>query len=439
MKLQNEFEQAILGACIVESQKALPLVRQVLPVEAVFFESNRTIYRAICELDDSEKPIEPLFLMDAVGESIAPTITKLIESFSSLESLNHQCRWVIEQYKRRLIKQSLVLSAEPNNDTDSQALVAELTGIVESVERLNTDRDDRSLPINILAQCQSILEGNAETTRLRTGVDMFDHLTGGGLASDAFYVIGALSGIGKTTFASALVARALQSHDDLTVHWYSSEITEPQQMFKLLGQMFTKGGFRIDERLMREPNKIPFNKVQSFHSHMAQLMAEATGWDLRIFREGTIDARQVRNRTRVFRNEHPERKLIVVVDYLQNCTVGKSEKSDEVEGTSNIMREIALSQSCIVLGLTQFTESYANDGTIPMPNSNNTRNSKTILNDATEFVVFHRPFRDDHAVIQLIKSRYGEPGHVLVEQTSHGFRRCQFETGNIQLHTQERT
>lgn len=442
-----EAEASVLGAVMLDAN-ILPQLRQRVLDDAVFWEPlHRAVWSTMCELDDDGKPVEVLSVLDAMLQAgrlsdRANDVANLSSQCVSVHNVDAHLTIIIDHYKRRRIHSMMAnasehaLKARPEDALNwMQDQIDTLrTGTVDDVEQMATATE-------VLKACFEMWEKQqaGERTNLITGLEPFDKLTGG-LVPGFNYVLGALSGQGKTTFASAIAMRFLQSHPDAIVHWYSSEVPEHYQMIRLMAQaVVTSGASRvvIPERDLLDPSTSRKNPEQLF-SLITKVAAEVRGYNLKIFRQGTIDVRTLRNRVRATRINFPDKPMLVVVDYIQNATAGRTEsRGVDIGVASNVIREVAVDQNVMCLTLTQFTESASNTP-IPMPNIRNSRWAKDIENDATEYLVYHRPWLDNRVILQQAKSRYGELGHVKILTGMEGFEVSDFNTDGVNLHTMEK-
>lgn len=330
----------------------------------------------------------------------------------------------LREYHQRRALQRLALNmrADVEEGQPAERIIADISTALGEMATARKDEDDEAsapaMAQTIVDQLTRRLSGE-EPGVLDTGIHPVNVLLDGGLAPGVNTVLGALSGHGKTTMASAMIAGLLQQNPDLVVDWYSCEVPSAWQ-----AQRIMSSAFNIHERHWRDPLATP---------KYAEAAGKATKWlrglddRLRIYRMGEIDIRKVSLKTSARRVRH-DGPYVVVVDYIQRATYGKADHPiEKIAAASQALAGIALDHNVATLALSQFT-TPAQDEPIPMPSPLHARWSKEVLNDAADFLIYHRPFKTNpelerRCILQLAKSRYGRLGHVeMVGTPANRFR-----------------
>ena len=240
-----------------------------------------------------------------------------------------------------------------------------------------------------------------------------------------YHVIGAYSGHGKTTICGA-IAGGLAYHHDAVVSWWNCEIRQEFQAIRVLTSLFSKdvaGQPAILEHWAMHPDRVPAGSRAKFHAQMVKAVSWFAESGIHIEPPGAINIRDVELTVESLRMDHPDRPLVVVVDYLQHMTLESDRRLSQGERVAECSRRlsgIAKSLDCIVIAASQFTETdYAASPPIAMPKVAQTRDSKDVRNDADAFFAYHRPWHgaghnQSLAILESGKDRWGVNGHVLM-------------------------
>lgn len=419
-----EAEASVLG-CILLDPRLLPEARRVLAQRHFTRGSNRTIWKSMCQLNDNGVDVDVLSISDLLGDEIDPStgksllrqvggptsISKLSMDVVSTTSFDNALRIVLERASRRELLRII---------DDARAGLGDGYNASDVIERMNVgieqiatgpDNDDvTSYASSIAREVFADLEhGEPLLKHHPTGNRAFDRLLDGGLALGMHYIVGAQSGHGKTTITSAIVAGLLEHNPDLHVDWYGCEVPRKWQFCRIASSWAN-----LSEEFWRKSQ-------QKELLPMLDRAVKAIGWGkelhsrLRIFHWPSINMRDVALQTAVRRRALGNRPLLVVVDYLQRAWAGDSTKPNERIAAASSMLASLADDHTITLALTQFTKETSPTEPIPMPKHTQARWAADILNDACDFIIYHRPCQESCpplACLQLAKSRYGRLGHV---------------------------
>ena len=416
-----EAEASVLG-CIMLDPRLLQEARRALVYTHFTSGSNRTIWRAMCSLDDEGVPVDVLAINDQLGSRIdnatgktllhqvgGPTaISKLSMNVVGTTSFDNALRIVLERASRRELLR--IVDDARTRLNDGHGATDVIARINDGIEKLgsNLGSDDHSSYASSIARevFADLESGESLLTRCPTGIVPVDALLDGGFALGMHYVVGARSGHGKTTLTSSVVAGLLDQNPDLHVDWYGCEVPRKWQFIRIASAWAD-----LPESFWRskgEQQKMLYGKA-----------VRACGWGedlharLRIFHWASISMREVALQTAVRRRALGNKPLLVVVDYLQRAWGGDSDKPNErITAASSMLAELA-DDNTITLGLTQFGKDTSNEP-VPIPKHSQASWSADILNDACDFLIYHRPCLESLpplACLQLAKSRYGRLAH----------------------------
>lgn len=414
-------EKSVL-ACVMIDPRLLATARHVLSLSSFTRPSYREVFRAMCELEDSGAEVGVLGLLDLLGDRVDPVtqrtlleqcggshaIAALSSHIPSTTVFDDAIRIVLERQSRRALGRALEAASMMLADgNDTAATLDMLNRDIDKLHRPAALGDNplshvRSIAKSVLHDLES---GDPMLPRIQTGCVPVDALLEGGIALGMHHIFGALSGHGKTTFASSVIAGLLDHNDDVRVDWYGCEVPPKHQFC------------RIASSWGNVPEKFWRSKTKKDHAY--QRAIEAIGWGveldarLRIFHTTQIDIRDVALTTAIRRRNIGDAPLIVVVDYIQRAFAGDSHKKNERIADASAQLASLADDRTATIALTQFTQEAGSEP-LPIPRPTMARWAKDIENDACDFVIYHRPLQDSCpplALLQLAKSRYGRLAH----------------------------
>jgi len=271
------------------------------------------------------------------------------------------------------------------------------------------------------------LEGE-KCPEIATTIEPLDALLDGGLMLGESYCIGGLSGHGKTTVATAMSSGL--SDAGCVVLMFSSEVTANDVCYRILATKFARAG--IEEWMLRKPHKIlnPITRgrVVELRRTMFDWYAQST---IFVVKEDDIDVEAVRTKAQALRAMHPDKPIVVLVDYVQKCRAPGAK--GEVEHINRSAAHLAglpdkVSDS-LVIYFSQYTMSSDEQRVrpIPLPDKSQARYGGDISNAAANFLVYHRPWEgdrgDEHELLNpdeltlLVqqKSRFDHPRYAVMK------------------------
>ncbi|MCZ6807114.1 MAG: hypothetical protein O7F08_09190 [Deltaproteobacteria bacterium] len=427
----SQLSEATILGCILRDRRLIVPARFALTSEHFTLGSHRVIWQAMARLDDEGVAVDevlicanlddtqdlsekerPQTLLDYCGG--AARISELSMQITS-PSLQFESSMTVlrERLARRALKSALETSMmDLASGSGTETVVAGLNRHIDRLKDLGRLDDDSANASSIAREVMKDLEeGRAQLKRCPTGNKAIDKVLGGGIAPGLHYIVGAVSGHGKTTLTSAIVAGLLRNNQDLYVDWYGVEVPRKWQFCRIASSWGN-----IPESFWHQENQ------QQEIKDVYRRAIKAIGWGieldsrLRIYHcRGGIKAEEVALKTALRRRALGDRKLIIVVDYLQRSSAGTSDKKmDRIALASEMIAGLP-DENTATIALTQFTTDPAATEPIPMPKPGEARWAKDVRDDACDFLVYHRPLLESLeplAVLQLAKSRYGRLAHV---------------------------
>jgi replicative DNA helicase len=227
-----EFEEAILGACIIEKNAIITALKHIT-ADCFYKDSNRYVFEAICNLNDEHSPIDLLTVveklrqvnqLDIVGG--ATYIAQLSNKVGSAAHLEFHCQTVYEKYCRREIIRvcSEVSNDMFGDDLDIMDAIALMNG--QTINLLKqAEKDEKHIKDAVNEALKHSMKMNAKDPSLqgiKTGFTYFDNFSGG-LQRGDLVIIGGEPSNGKTTLALNIIQNCANAGSK--VAFYSYEMT----------------------------------------------------------------------------------------------------------------------------------------------------------------------------------------------------------------------
>ncbi len=422
-----EAEKALLGSILLNS-KILEDVADKLKDVYFYDQRNRIVYATMLDLWMNSKPVDLLFVMDAIKNNLnlkkseIENIDKefLIEliSYSSLSSNpEHTAKIIKEKYMLRLLIQvgdNLKMmafdgkaSAEDILDNAQKQLYeVSLDNLDKNFVRINEVLDRTFERINELYTNQVQFRG------IPTGFVDLDMMLGG-LHNSDLIILAARPSMGKTSLSLEIVKRiALQQQIGVAI--FSLEMSKDQLCDKLISSV----------------SGIELRKIRSGHledsetgSEFIKLgeaigkLGEAPIW---IDDSGSLNIMELRTKSRRLKSRH--NIGLIVIDYLQLMSGrGHNYQGNRVQEVSDISRGLkmlAKELNIPILALSQLSRGVEGRED-KRPLLSDLRESGSIEQDADVVLFIHREEvynRDTKkkgiAEILISKHRNGETGTV---------------------------
>ena len=217
-------ERAVLGAIFfdVKSDNAMVEANAIIESDDFYRQANQTIFKAMQQLIDEQRPIDMLTLQDKLNsmqqlDNVGGMayLAEISESSASSANLKHYANIVREKaILRRMIdtltrSMSLAYDASEPSEDILDALNRNLDGLAE-----NRGDDDFQKIKDVLQEFQANLDNAVENDNdvvgLATGYPELDKLTHG-FREDQMVVLGARPAVGKTAFVLNIAKNVAKS------------------------------------------------------------------------------------------------------------------------------------------------------------------------------------------------------------------------------------
>lgn len=379
--INKEAERSVLGTFLVEPETQQAL--DIIPV-SIFTGVEKTVVQSFKSLHNNIEVITLVELMEELkkgnkGVDIT-TLSRLsdyaVPSWQQkkyikvLEELSHKRKYY-EYLKKALEKAS-----------EGSELEEQVFDLMEKLEGLKTNTSDQESEelSNIISDIFS-KQQDSNDDLLKFGYSLLDENIGG-LVPGGYTLIGAKSGVGKSTLAMNIAYNvAKQGGKVLYFNLEMGKISLVQRFMCMLSDKLTVNKFirkkiAESEELSRELVKVS-DILESFNDNLII--------DNSSFRISEINKK--------VREQKPD---LVVIDYLQlmQGEPGRHEGTTEqkIANISRAIRKMTLKTNCHVLALVQLNDSQR--GKIPS-GENVIRHSASVYQDATNVIYVHDPFKDN--------------------------------------------
>ncbi len=388
-----EFEEAVLGACLVETT-ALPLIADKIRPEMFYEERHALIYTAMLAMYRAGKKIDILTVkeeltcrgkLEAVGGPFA--ITQLCSRVASCAHLEYHASIVQQKYLRREMRTGFYkLFASASDETiDIDDTMVDAHNLLDRLESESgaTDhlRDMDALMDSALAQLNHRIAHNCDgITGIPTGFTDLDNLTSGWQQGD-LDVIAARPSVGKTAVALHMAIAAARSGKHVVI--YSLEM----QGERLADRWLLATSPDVNSRHLRGGQLLP-DEIEQIQTATAELRR----LPIHVDDHPVTSMDRVRSSARLLQSKGKCDMLIL--DYLQLCKMDTDQKNrnreQEVAQTTRKAKLIAKELNIPVILLSQLNRGSESRPYV-MPALADLRESGAIEQDADMVMLLYRP------------------------------------------------
>lgn len=256
-----------------------------------------------------------------------------------------------------------------------------------------------------------IMEGE-EGLHVPTGIQPLDKVLHGGIVTSRFYMLAARPKMGKTKLAVAMADALMQRHGYHVEFWYTDGSRRD-----ILTEFLAASG-KLPTNYLNEPMKVPADAKESFFKRQTQTVANLKSYgSMNIYAVGTPSIEDITRTTRAVAARQ-DKKVILIVDYLQNVTAGFH--GDDYQNATVVSRELAglrTDLDIVVFALAQFNRQAASGGGMPKPHQ--LRASGQIEQDVNHLMIWHRDALDKEEATPM-ELRRGTLWHALSKHSAPG-------------------
>lgn len=323
-----QYEQALIGAILLDPDKTLPLAMQELSGEEFSAQGYREIYRACRDLYREGRPVDVVTVLGQLGEGYRESIVLAAQQVPAISHCGEYIRLVSEAHRRRIAI-----------DASSRLCEALETSPLSQCQKLASDalraisEPNRGILVDAKNGLLDFVERRGTPKRyIRTGFFKLDKAAK--LDFGDYWVIGGRPSAGKTALTLQIMLEIAKEHP---VAYYSLETSAEKIMDRLVccyceipfGAI--KAGSVKEEDWKKVVDSYDGFKALKFH------VVEAAGWTV-----DQISASAVQLGAKV-----------IFVDYLSLIKAQGRSLYERVTNTSLDLHTLAQRQKIAVIALSQ--------------------------------------------------------------------------------------
>lgn len=379
--INKEAERSVLGTFLVEPETQQ--LFDVVPL-SIFTGVEKTVAQSFKKLHNRIEHITVVELMEELKKGNKGVDITTLSRLSDYAVASWQQKKYIKiledlSHKRKYYE---CLKKATEKASEGEELEEQVFDLMEKLEGLKTNTSDQDTEelSNIISEIFS-KQQDSNDDLLKFGYSLLDENIGG-LVPGGYSIIGAKSGVGKSTLAMNIAYNvAKQGGKVLYFNLEMGKISLVQRFMCMLSDKLTVHKFirkkiADSEELSRELVKVS-DILESFNDNL-------------IIDNDSFKISEINKKVR---DKKPD---LVVIDYLQlmQGEPGQYEGTTEqkIANISRAIRKMTLKTNCHVLALVQLNDSQR--GKIPS-GENVIRHSASVYQDATNVIYVHDPFKDN--------------------------------------------
>lgn len=396
-----EFEEAVLGACLIDKE-AFNQASSILKPEHFNNQDHQQIWSAFEKLTKDNTPIDLL----SVGKYFKNLfiLSSLTAKVSSSAHMEYWAAAIYEKYIRRQIVDTCLYGLNQADEcVDIFDLQAQLLSRLENKASL---KSKDPIPFGVIAaqtikKIEDIQLSDKHITGIDTGLRDVNEITNGWHAPD-LNIIAARPGVGKTAFALNIAINVAKQK--IPIAFFTLEMSGMQLAYRAIS-------------IMSGVYSNYLKKAQLNDNNWKDIMN--TNYNLPIYIDETpsLNILEFKDKVRKLKRKHNIE--MVVVDYLQLMTakVDKGNREQEVSTISRTLKHIAKELNVPVIALAQLSRDVEKRNGVPR--LSDLRESGAIEQDADNIVFLHDEnpsVMESNIQLQAIwaKHRNGSLGKVIL-------------------------
>ncbi|MCQ2410668.1 MAG: replicative DNA helicase [Elusimicrobiaceae bacterium] len=420
-------EMAVLGSMMLDGE-ALTDALEILKPEHFYKEAHQKIFAAAQALAQRNQAVDIVTLSEELKKNNLLTqlggevyLTQLVDKVATAAHVKHYAEIVYKKYVvRDLIHTAtgLVQRCYKEEDDDPQILIdsaADQIYKLSQKQKLSGFISAKDLAPQVMAELEKSFQNKNAIQGVPTGLDEFDHRTGGLRKSDLI-ILGARPSQGKTALALNIAHHACVECG-LPVAFFSLEM----------------GRNSIFERMLGAAAMVEIHKLRTGWfdrnkwSDLTRELGRLSAAPFYIDDTSGISITELRMRARRLASELKKQGKelgLIVIDYLQLIRGGErrtESRQQEVSEISRMLKDLARTLNVPVMALSQLSRKNEDKArTDNKPLLSDLRESGSIEQDADVVALIHRDWyykRDDEslknkATLIIAKQRNGPVGDI---------------------------
>jgi len=350
-----EAEESVLGAMML-SPGAIAAVSEILDAGDFYRESHGRIFRAALQLYGKNEPVDAITLTNELeqrGELEAVGGRGRLHELARLVPATANARHYAEIVRETATLRGLIRAGGEiaqlgwEREGEPTELVARAEQMVFELGERRTQGDlvlFKDTLVETFQRISHLYESGAEVTGLTTGFKDLDRLTAG-LQPANLIILAARPSMGKSAFALE-IANHVAVDAQRPCAFFSLEMSRQEVAQRLI---CSRG--KVDAHAIRTGRL-----AKDDWPRLAQACGKLESAPLYVDDTPALSLLELRARAQTLKRRQPDLGL-VVVDYLQLMTTGRSEESrlQEVSAISRGLKEIAKDLDLPVVALSQLS------------------------------------------------------------------------------------
>ena len=413
MSGEHDIERLVLGACLIEDDVALDTAMSALDPEHFALDTHKTVFRVIQGLHRERQPINlftatqkfiSLGRMDQTTASYLAGLTEGLPRRMGIQTENYVQRLKDFWRKRKMweLGEELALAAQ-----DVTSTAKGLTELAQ--DRLEAILDESGVVLSAAGDMTDEVLNRFERERalkespgLSFGISELDESTGG-IMPGYQVVVGARSGVGKTTLMA--MAIAANCPNGIGVDAFLLEPTRHDLLKKL---------WSIVSGVTYSKVLFPWTCPEDDAWRIRKAAGDVAEWPLRIHDHSGMKLDEILGLARLGMNRYGSK--LIAVDYLQRVKIQAADAKEDmrlrVGRASTAFADLVKDTDTATLLLSQLSR---RGGVETIPTMQDLRESGQIENDAHTIVLLHLNYDADNGhytrdgAILVPKQRFGIP------------------------------
>lgn len=345
MEVNIDAENGYLG-CVLKKGS---LIKETKLQEKHFYsDGNRALFNTLVEIADKGEHIDIVAILTTMNQNALHNIggkaylSKLINGVASTAASETYEKYIINAWKIRAVHE--ITNKKITDPVQINNVITQLTEIEH--EDQEEEYNHKESLIKLYEQSQMVFEG---LTGIDTGYNDLNKFLDGFQNTDLI-VSAARPSMGKTAKALNHMIHACEK-DNAVVAFFSLEMGKQQLLNRLISTIGRINGAKLKNPVKRF-NDNDWGKYHSAHGILGDK-------DLYIYDEAGQTVNKMRSRIAKLRKKYTDRKMLVIIDYLQLIRSDKGtrfdNKNNEIGEITRSLKEIAKTYNLPVYLLSQLS------------------------------------------------------------------------------------
>jgi replicative DNA helicase len=349
----NETEYALIGCMIIDNFR-IPDILNIINKDDFQDKKCKKIFITIVKMFESNKKIDLVSLNEALkGANIRiETLTQMIDIVPSTEACKHYIKIIKEnsaKYKMYGLLNTMQYKLRKNDFSDIESFRS------ECIDKFNFDTGIKSnLDTNVLSYLTKFLDEiktNKNKPIISTGFSSLNQKLGGGIFP-GLYILGAISSLGKTSFA-------LQIADNMAANGHQVlYLTTEMPKIELVSRSISRFMYKLNKE---KCNNIGTLKIMrgDFYNHIEEMNLAMQNYEKvaknLIIQKCKFNAsiKDIINLSKTFINK-AKSNPVIFVDYLQTISADTYNDKQRTDQVIAGLKEISTDYSIPVISVSSF-------------------------------------------------------------------------------------